>query len=369
MGLLGEIFSASDSLKRRVKGLLSDPIGYLQQLDDQAKNYNNNVRPVISGGLLDNRPLTEKEKQQQAMELVMNVAPIGMTVWHGSPHKFTKFDMSKIGTGEGAQAYGHGLYTAELPEVAQQYQQFGSWQHRANGQAQPVMFKDAPVQFDKMGNVVGDHPKGLKMFLSRVASKGDYDAALNEVKQTLSDMKAAGSFPSIQDDLAEEIAQATANKSRIKASGAQGNLYKVDIPDEAVARMLDWDKPLSQQAPGVVDAVGRSGLKFGSDPKWRMTLDELRSLWGANADKLPEMRLTGQRLYTDFGGGMDVAERLRKAGIPGIRYLDGGSRSAGQGSSNFVLFDDQLPRIMEINGQATGTAPWKPGEWRGLLSP
>lgn len=36
MGLLGEIFSASDSLKRRVKGLLSDPIGYLQQLDDQA---------------------------------------------------------------------------------------------------------------------------------------------------------------------------------------------------------------------------------------------------------------------------------------------------------------------------------------------
>lgn len=50
MGLLGEIFSASDSLKRRVKGLLSDPIGYLQQLDDQAKNYNNNVRPVISGG-------------------------------------------------------------------------------------------------------------------------------------------------------------------------------------------------------------------------------------------------------------------------------------------------------------------------------
>jgi hypothetical protein len=49
--------------------------------------------------------------------------------------------------------------------------------------------------------------------------------------------------------------------------------------------------------------------------------------------------------------------------------ISGGSRSAGQGSSNFVLFDDQLPRIMEINGQATGTAPWKPGEWRGLLSP
>jgi len=37
------------------------------------------------------------------------------TVWHGSPHLFDKFDISKIGTGEGAQAYGHGLYFAENP--------------------------------------------------------------------------------------------------------------------------------------------------------------------------------------------------------------------------------------------------------------
>ena len=36
-----------------------------------------------------------------------------MVVWHGSPHKFEKFDASKIGTGEGAQAYGHGLYRSE----------------------------------------------------------------------------------------------------------------------------------------------------------------------------------------------------------------------------------------------------------------
>ena len=33
----------------------------------------------------------------------------GAVVYHGSPHKLDKFDSSKIGTGEGAQAYGHGL--------------------------------------------------------------------------------------------------------------------------------------------------------------------------------------------------------------------------------------------------------------------
>ena len=46
---------------------------------------------------------------------------LGATVWHGSPHKFDAFDSSKIGTGEGAQAYGHGLYLAESPEVAGSY--------------------------------------------------------------------------------------------------------------------------------------------------------------------------------------------------------------------------------------------------------
>jgi hypothetical protein len=45
----------------------------------------------------------------------------GITAYHGSPHKFSKFDMSKIGTGEGAQAYGHGLYLAENPKVAKEY--------------------------------------------------------------------------------------------------------------------------------------------------------------------------------------------------------------------------------------------------------
>jgi hypothetical protein len=41
--------------------------------------------------------------------------------YHGTPHKFDKFDMSKIGTGEGAQAYGHGLYFAENEGVARSY--------------------------------------------------------------------------------------------------------------------------------------------------------------------------------------------------------------------------------------------------------
>jgi hypothetical protein len=58
---------------------------------------------------------------------------------------------------------------------------------------------------------------------------------------------------------------------------------------------------------------------------------------------------------SSIGGSPSFGEQLMKQqGIPGIRYLDGSSRNVGEGTSNFVLFDDQLPRILEINGQPTG---------------
>ena len=46
----------------------------------------------------------------------------GVTAWHGTPWKFNKFDPSKIGTGEGAQVYGKGLYLAGAKPVAVDYQ-------------------------------------------------------------------------------------------------------------------------------------------------------------------------------------------------------------------------------------------------------
>jgi len=32
MGLLGDVYSAGDTLKRRMKGMLGDPVGYVQQI-------------------------------------------------------------------------------------------------------------------------------------------------------------------------------------------------------------------------------------------------------------------------------------------------------------------------------------------------
>jgi hypothetical protein len=53
---------------------------------------------------------------------MQDVAP-AFPAWHGSPHDFVEFKLDKIGTGEGAQAYGQGLYFAQNPEVAKSYRE------------------------------------------------------------------------------------------------------------------------------------------------------------------------------------------------------------------------------------------------------
>lgn len=50
-------------------------------------------------------------------------------------------------------------------------------------------------------------------------------------------------------------------------------------------------------------------------------------------------------------------DSVKNAGIPGIRYLDSGSRGADGGTYNYVVFDDQIPRIVKRNGSFLGLFP------------
>ena len=245
-----------------------------------------------------------------------------MTAWHGSPHKFDKFSLDKIGTGEGAQAYGHGLYLAESPEVAMGYRD----------KLQQVAYSGNKIDPSNPAHVAvaaleryGDKGKASQ-YLKKQAGLMDYE--INTAAAKLLD--SGGELP-----------------NRV----ANGQLYKTDIPDEAVARFLDWDKPLSRQAPEVQAAfrpiVERTHGRTDIGPITNSTREYL--------DFVMRDKSAGEIIQSARTGALkpeEIAETLRTGGIPGIRYLDGGSRSAGQGSSNFVAFDPEMIRILERNGQA-----------------
>ena len=147
----------------------------------------------------------------------------------------------------------------------------------------------------------------------------------------------------------------------------QGSLYKVDIPDPAVETFLDWDKPLSQQPQSVVDALHKAGVvdfERNIAPKASGEIGELgwtksaKSMLGEDLyRKLTEGSFTSEVFANGVPKGAaqaQVSQKLREAGIQGIRYLDGGSRGTGAGTSNFVVFDPSIVKILERNGQPAG---------------
>jgi hypothetical protein len=233
------------------------------------------------------------------------------TVWHGSPHKFDKFDASKIGTGEGAQAYGHGLYVAENPKVAEQY-------------ANMRVLRDIP---DELANKSEFH----KMIVDKM-NAGD--------SLTTAYAKSMGRYSRGRPDEARALNRAM---EEIGAVAPSNSTYKVDLPDAAISRMLNWDKPLSQQAPDVQAAFSKLGLDGGVTGQQAYRAAHEAAIRSGKAAPAAEKE-------------RQAAESLRQSGIPGIRYLDGGSRGAGQGSSNFVIFpgNEGLLQILERNGAPVG---------------
>ena len=276
-----------------------------------------------------------------------------MVVWHGSPHKFDKFDSSKIGTGEGAQAYGHGLYLAESPDVA------GSYAQSVKANSSELVKRGAShgLPDDVASNLAAALQSGKK-----------FDPVIDAARAMVNDpLTSQAQRQAAQRLIDNEMAAYNAWSDWSKP----GSLYKVDLPDNAIARMLDWDKPLSQQAAEVQAAVKpllkdifdvrEYGGGWGSlEPDVNAVRDvytksghSLGTYSSADADNL---NFTGSAIVKALGN-MDkesaaTAALLRKAGIPGIRYLDGGSRGAGAGTSNFVVFpgEESLLSILERNG-------------------
>ena len=218
-----------------------------------------------------------------AQKMAETYNPIGMTTWHGSPHVFERFDLSKLGTGEGAQAYGSGMYVAQNPLVAKGYQD-------------TLAYKafDLQPEAQKLGLELPAGTRGE--FMRQVRADKPPEVLARQLQNA---NIAARDLP--QEKLAELFRS-------YKEKGG-GNLYQVDLPDTHIRRMLDWDAPIKEQ-PVVVRNLAKS---LGLD-------------------------------MSDLGGdllakvGKDEAGRkiMQDAGIRGVKYLDERSRFSPHEVSIYV---------------------------------
>ncbi|MCP5007893.1 MAG: hypothetical protein GY941_28755, partial [Planctomycetes bacterium] len=306
---------------------------------------------------------------------VTKAAAKGIRAFHGSPHSFDKFSMDKIGTGEGAQAYGHGLYFAENEGVAREYRDA----LRGNVDALEKSFIDKGLSKDEA------------QLLAKYRFKGrSFDETFGFVNRPAPVIDGNTSIQDYRDALKKRMPQLREAWDNTKLDDL-GSMYEVNIdanPDD----FLDWDKPLSEQGKNVQNNIkGFIGRDDVSKHFPDMNEKLRNTLWDDPS---------GNSIYRvgPLGEGSadkSVIERtniLKDAGIPGIKYKDAGSRSnytvntfykgepysnplsfptldnakkwaadqeskgfttaIDEGTSNFVVFDENLISIVKKYGVA-----------------
>lgn len=218
-----------------------------------------------------------------------------ITAFHGSPAQFEKFDLSKIGSGAGNEYYGRGVYFTESPELAKSY-----------------AIPDSLESMFAMGTA-----KELKdAFSSGGIKKVDNYIKSNNLQKYAPDI----------------------NKF------FQSTVYKVDIPDKSIPKMLDFEKPLYRQSDEVKKVAMeyapalKNRLEFtGGDSIWNLTGSDL---FGAMQRYNPGESNTVKGITSE-----SISNMLLSKGIPGSKYMDKSSAA-----KNYVVFDPNTVKILERNG-------------------
>ena len=234
--------------------------------------------------------------------------------YHGTPHTFApepgaplgKFRTSAIGTGEGAQAYGHGLYFAGKKEVADYYRS--------------ELTKD-------QGVIAEAGVKPTARLLVQLES-------MRKDKVSAKDMR--NELEYLRDDLTElEVKEFDRYIDYVQKNGHpkdKGSLYKVELAPKENEYLL-YDKTLGEQTKDIQDKLRKVLTELEGEDLWEYRKDlDYRDITDNALENVPEP---------------EISRRLKEAGIPGIKYLDGSSRSKGEGDYNYVIFDEADVQITD----------------------
>ena len=289
--------------------------------------------------------------------------------YHGSPHDFDRFSTESIGTGEGAQQYGHGLYFAEREGTAQSYRD--SLKHLNSDPK--IALKEAQINETFSG-------ESLRSFTAALSDAKDKSPS--QIADNIQMM--SREFRSIPKEKIIDAVSRYQDKVR-------GRMYEVDIdvsPDE----LLDYDLPLSEQSEQVQNAFSFKPApmpNFTADdvkktlsdnPAYRYAVEGFpaaetveKALSQANKPVLQNTGPLGAEAYnklarelanetSDPTGAKSASEALRQSGVKGIKYADAQTRFSPKGrTSNYVIFDDAMVDIARKYGVSMPVAA-------GLLS-
>ncbi len=303
-----------------------------------------------------------------------------ITALHASPHSFRKFDTAFMGKGEGAQAYGWGLYFAENPEVNRSYlnqfaQDKATWKFREvetaaieemqralvgsflPKDALPEAKEDASdIAWSVLGDLV-DAARGSMTVLDVVMELHDeidtnrkYAETYPQVREKLEQLE--GFMLSLLDHLDEiEIRTGMPSNYKVELNVEDSELLGWDYVDETVLALLK-DSPVEEVRYALERAERRADYR-GENVSGK---DVYQELFDAFWDGEDGTKQEAQKA---------ASVSLLSSDIKGIRYADGLSRwkEKEEQTYNYVIFDGNDIKITAFADESTG------GAWADYVDP
>lgn len=245
-------------------------------------------------------------------------------------HELGAFDSSKIGTGEGAQAYGHGLYFAERKGTAADYQNILSAKN-----------KDSEYQFFLESKISEADQKGdydrLELYEEAMGTNSPQD--FRDVVESYKDESVDANTRQLANDVADELEAFTKRDGTKPSFGA---LYEVKIKARQ-EEFLELDDVIGYQDQPFVEKI------FNANPKLQGLLEDAEDYYtpgGENATGYSVLRVLQETFEPQ-----EYADILSNAGIKGFKYKDAQTRFSKKGATyNYVVFDDKIVDIAKKYG-------------------
>lgn len=246
------------------------------------------------------------------------------SAWHGSPHDFDTFDLGAIGTGEGNQAHGWGLYFAKNREVAQAYKDVlgidsveiisGDTKYRLN---------DDIEWYDNKTKSIIDAENPLSMALTTLSEEGESTKAIKNLTDFIKSKKDNKSdYVVAQVKRAEQAIQIL--KDNHFDTHQWNTMFEVDIPENEY--LLNEQENIEKQSPIVKKAVSKISNEL-------------------NSSVLNNSNLSGKEFYKllskELGGDRLASKYLNEHGIKGITY------EGVEDGRCYVVFDDKAIKVIK----------------------
>lgn len=275
--------------------------------------------------------------------------------FHGSGANFDKFDTDFMGTGEGSQSFGWGIYLAQSEAIGKDYAERKAGYREEIARNEKV-FREALkyLTSKKDWKIKGDIERGFPYGWA-YEYKGE--------KVTPQFINTGENIPFAGKCYAAAMLEGNFNnitnarkflKDKIKAverelkglDGIYRNLYSVTIPDEDYTKngkeiYLYWDKPVGKErSKFIADELYKKLIK--DDPEtYNGAEKELKKQLAGDFETVPYP--DGKQLYGNvsiyLGSDKAASKFLNSIGYVGIDYPAGTIMGGGENTRNFVIFN------------------------------